>query len=280
MTPGNSHEKQRFVHTGDIALSVTDWQGDGPDMLLIHGWGGAAEVWDTVAPLLAKQFHVQAVDLRGFGRSGRVKSGHMRDTWAQDIASLLPKISPEGSHIVGHSLGGWVSLIVGAIAPDHVLSVIAEDPYTGEASLVGSKSTRDRGSDFEADASFLESARSLSPLKEKIAADNPKYSTELVDKLAWLQFQTDPALIRGRGTRLEQRTDFTDSFRKIKAPTLLMQGNPEKGGIMPDDEARRVQGLIPNCELISWPHTGHNMHIARNFDFVKAVKRFVKSTET
>jgi pimeloyl-ACP methyl ester carboxylesterase len=276
MPPETTQPAERFVHPGDIALNVADWGGDGPAMLLVHGWGGSTAVWDTVAPLLAKDFHVQAVDLRGFGRSGRVTAGHVRDTWARDTVNLLRKVAPDGAHIIGHSLGGWVSLMVGAMEPELALSIVAEDPYTGEASLVGSRSTNDRGSDYEGEARFLESARSIEPLKEKIAAANDRYSPELVEKLAILQFRTDPALIRGRGTRLEQRNDFTAEFKKIKAPTLILQANPEKGGIMPDEEARRVKGLIPDCEVVSWPHTGHNMHIARNFDFVKAVNRFLR----
>jgi pimeloyl-ACP methyl ester carboxylesterase len=67
---------------------------------------------------------------------------------------------------------------------------------------------------------------------------------------------------------------FEDLFRAIQCPTLLIQGNVEKGGIMTDEEAARVIGLIPNSRLLSWPKVGHSPHIARNHDFIRAAKRF------
>ena len=266
---------ERFVLAGDMALNVARWPGEGPTMLLIHGWGGSWQVWDTVAPQLSREYSVYAMDLRGFGRSGRAGRDHRRIKWAEDAVRLLEQITPDGAIVIGHSLGGWVSLMAASLAPGLARAVVAEDPYTGSGSLVGEKSTRPVSRDHEADARFIESAASTAPIAERIAAENPRYSPELVKKLAVMQFRTDPELIRGRSRRTGESNNFDAAFAQIKAPVLLLQANPEKGGIMPDEEAARVKALIPGAELVSWPHTGHNMHIARNFDFVKAVRRFL-----
>jgi pimeloyl-ACP methyl ester carboxylesterase len=269
---------ERYVHVGDVALNIAEWPGGGPTTLLIHGWGGSWQVWDTVAPHFAGDFHVIAVDLRGFGRSGRTQEGHWRMVWVEDTVRLLERVAPEGAVVIGHSLGGWVSLMAASEAPQLVKAVVAEDPFTGDRSLVGSRSTRNSnlGRDHEADARFIESAISIAPVAERIAAENPRYSRELSEKLAVMQFRTDPRLIRSRARRSGESKNFDEAFSQVQAPVLLMQANPEKGGIMPDEEATRVKALIPGSRLVSWPHTGHNMHIARNFDFVKAVREFLE----
>ena len=77
----------------------------------------------------------------------------------------------------------------------------------------------------------------------------------------------------GDGGRL--RIHYLDEGPREGDPILLMHGNPDKGGIMDEAEAARVAGVIPQCEVVHWPHTGHNLHIARNFDFVKTVRKFL-----
>jgi pimeloyl-ACP methyl ester carboxylesterase len=266
---------ERFVHIGDIALNVAEWPGDGPPLVLVHGWGVSWQVWSTVAPRLSQDYHVFAFDLRGHGRSGRIKADHQRVTWAEDTAKLIEKISPSGAMVVGHSLGGWVSMMLPSVAPGLVKKIVSEDPYTGPNSLVGDRARGDNSRHFRPDPDAVEAATSIAPLVDSISSQNPQYAPELVERLATMQFRMDPRLIRGSGTRSETERSFDEAFSKIDCPVLLLHGNPEKGGIMNDAEAARVAALIPQVEVVNWPHTGHNMHIARNFDFVKAVRRFL-----
>lgn len=266
---------ERFVHTGETALNVAEWPGDGPPLVLVHGWGVAWQVWLSVAPLLAKHFRVIAFDLRGHGRSGRVLDDHQRITWTKDTARLMEKLTPDGAFVVGHSLGGWVSLTLPSVAPGLAKKIIAEDPYTGPNSLVGDRARGDASRRSRPDPEFVESATSIEPIARQIAEQNPHYSSEIVERLATMQFRMDSELIRGRGTRSEPERSHDEAFAGIDCPVLLMHGNPDKGGIMEEAEANRVAGIIPDIEVVNWPHVGHNLHVARNFDFVKVVRRFL-----
>ena len=273
------------MHIGDIALNVAEWPGDGPPVVMVHGWGVSSQVWHSVAPLLAKEFRVIAFDLRGHGRSGRVLDDHQRITWAQDTARLMERLTPNGAAVVGHSLGGWVSLALPSIAPGLATKIVSEDPYIGPNSLVGDRARGDpsrRPSRPDPDA--VKAATSVEPLAAAIAEQNPHYSLEVVERLAMMQFRLDLALIRGSGTSSEAERSSDDMFAKIDCPVMLMHGNPEKGGILDDVEAARVASIIQNApqagqqvQVVSWPHTGHNLHIARNFDFAKVVRRFLKA---
>ena len=201
-----------------------------------------------------------------------------RATWVEDTVRLMERLTPDGALVVGHSLGGWISLALSSIAPGLAKKIVSEDPYIGPNSLVGDRARGDASRRLSRpDAEAVESATSIEPLAAVIAAQNPHYSPEVVERLATMQFRLDPVLIRGRGTRSEPERNHDEMFPKIGCPVLLMHGNPEKGGIMDDVEAARVAGLIPDAQVVSWPHTGHNLHVARNFDFVKTVRRFLKA---
>ena len=113
------------------------------------------------------------------------------------------------------------------------------------------------------------------PIKQLIAEQNARYAPEVVERLATMQFRMDPGLMRGRGTRSEEERSYDEMYAAINCPVLLMHGNPEKGGIMDDAEASRMESIIPDVRVVSWQHTGHNLHVARNFDFVKVVRRFL-----
>jgi pimeloyl-ACP methyl ester carboxylesterase len=277
--------RERFLHIGNVALNVAEWMGDGPPLVMVHGWGVSWQVWHSVAPLLAKDFHVFAFDLRGHGRSGRVLDDHQRVSWVEDTVRLMERLTPDGAAVVGHSLGGWVSLALPSIAPGLAKKIVSEDPYVGAISLVGDRARGDPSRRVSRpDANAVEAATSVEPLAAVITEHNPRYSREIVERLAMMQFRLDPVLIRGSGTRSEMERSYDEMLAKIDCPVLLMHGAPEKGGIMDDVGAARVASLIDNApqgrsqtQVVSWPHTGHNLHVARNFDFAKVVRRFLQA---
>ena len=64
----------RYIDTGDVRLHAVTG-GDGPPVLLIHGWPGSWYYWRLVMPALARDFQVIAVDQRGIGLSGQAGGG-------------------------------------------------------------------------------------------------------------------------------------------------------------------------------------------------------------
>jgi pimeloyl-[acyl-carrier protein] methyl ester esterase len=79
--------------------------GSGPDIVLLHGWGMNAHVWDEVATHLAGQFRVHCVDLPGYGRSVAIDS-HTLDALVDGVAAACPRRAT----VCGWSLGGQVAL--------------------------------------------------------------------------------------------------------------------------------------------------------------------------
>jgi len=94
--------------------------GEGPPVLLLHGWPQNAWAWRFVMPLLADRYRVIAPDLRGFGWSGAPADGYNGVTFGLDAIALLEALDIDRAHVIGHDWGGFAAFAVALSRPDLV----------------------------------------------------------------------------------------------------------------------------------------------------------------
>ncbi|MEV2216151.1 alpha/beta fold hydrolase [Streptomyces sp. NPDC050997] len=99
-------------------LHVHDYGGDGPQLVLLHGYGRSLADWDASAALLAAGHRVLAVDLPGHGRSPGVSPWTIPAA-VRHIADTLDAHGVPEAVVVGHSLGGLVAVEYARANPDH-----------------------------------------------------------------------------------------------------------------------------------------------------------------
>jgi pimeloyl-ACP methyl ester carboxylesterase len=94
-------------------------RGAGASLVLIHGLGSSRAAWDPVVPQLAERFDVITPDLPGFGESEPLGPGDEPHPGrlAAAVAGLLDELHIDRPHLVGNSVGGWVSLELAALRP-------------------------------------------------------------------------------------------------------------------------------------------------------------------
>jgi pimeloyl-ACP methyl ester carboxylesterase len=116
-----------FYVSQRLRLHYVDWGNpDRPLLLLVHGGRDHARSWDWVAHALRRDYHVIAPDLRGHGDSAwAVGSSYAITDFVLDIAQLLEAVGEYPVTIVGHSLGGAVSLLYTGIFPERVARLVA-----------------------------------------------------------------------------------------------------------------------------------------------------------
>jgi pimeloyl-ACP methyl ester carboxylesterase len=104
--------QHRFVDADGLRVHFAE-AGDGPPVLLLHGWPQHWYMWRGVIQRLAPHFRLIAPDLRGFGWTEAPGSGYDADTFASDQVALLDALEIESASVIGHDWGGWTSFLLG-----------------------------------------------------------------------------------------------------------------------------------------------------------------------
>jgi pimeloyl-ACP methyl ester carboxylesterase len=100
---------------------------NGPPIVLIHCFSCAIDWWDRVTPALSRRHRVVAIDLLGHGGSEKPGSGYTPENQARVLAEALEQLDVSDATVVGHSLGGSVSVALAEAAPSLVDRVAIVD---------------------------------------------------------------------------------------------------------------------------------------------------------
>ena len=120
---------------GDLNV-VQDGQPDAPPLLLVHGLAGSTAWWDSVVPMLARNFRLIRVDLRGHGKSPSPRKGYDTATQARSVAAALDRLSIHRFSLVGHSTGGYVATALAEQRPDAVVALTVIDTGPSPAAII------------------------------------------------------------------------------------------------------------------------------------------------
>jgi pimeloyl-ACP methyl ester carboxylesterase len=102
---GSGSPLEGFVEVDGVRLQYLDWGGSGPALVLIHGLGDNAHVFDDFAPAFTKRFHVIAYTRRGSGGSD-VQGPYDLGTLTEDLRGLMDALAIAKANLVGYSAGG------------------------------------------------------------------------------------------------------------------------------------------------------------------------------
>ena len=135
------YPSDEYTRYGGLRMHVRNWairQVHGelaePPVVLLHGLASTCRIWDFVAPLLAKDFSVIALDQRGHGDSGKPESGYDFASVSGDMAALLAGRGIERPVVVGHSWGADVALELAVAKPELLRGIVFVDGGTIDAS--------------------------------------------------------------------------------------------------------------------------------------------------
>jgi abhydrolase domain-containing protein 6 len=121
--------EKKAVQAGD-----THWVyyegGQGPTIVLLHGFAASKEVWLPVAPLLTSHFHVVIPDLPGWGESSRnAGASYNIDNQAERLNDFIQTLHLQHALIVGHSMGGAIAGVYAAEHPQDVAELALVDSF-------------------------------------------------------------------------------------------------------------------------------------------------------
>ncbi|MBE13312.1 MAG: hypothetical protein CL744_06940 [Chloroflexi bacterium] len=111
-------------------LEIPVWQAgnQGETVILLHGAGGSRRDWAVVMLMLSQRFRVYAPDVIGFGQSPRSDVTYTVDIFRDFVIDLMAALGIHETALIGHSLGGRISLAVAAALPDRVTRLVLAAP--------------------------------------------------------------------------------------------------------------------------------------------------------
>jgi pimeloyl-[acyl-carrier protein] methyl ester esterase len=237
-----------------------DASGDGPPLLLAHGWSLSSALFAELVPALARRCRTVTVDLRGHGRSAPAPLDLL--ALAADLAALAAHLDLRGATLAGHSLGGLAALAAlpalgGRVRALALLSAtpcftVREGwPHGQAARTVEVLAARVRRDPAKAAARFL--ADAFAPGEEAAATR--------AAALAASAPAADPAALRD-GLDVLAREDLRGALAPAAAlPVLVLHG--EADPIVPAAAARATAALLPRARLHVLPGAGHLPFVAR-----------------
>ena len=117
----------RRIEGDGVTLAVLD-EGEGPAVLLLHGFPDSSRLWRNQVPVLVDAgFRVVAPDLRGFGESDRPEGvdAYRITRSVADVVAVLDALGIERAHVVGHDWGAGLAWVFAALVPERVGRLVA-----------------------------------------------------------------------------------------------------------------------------------------------------------
>lgn len=250
---------------GEIMVSR---MGSGPALVLIHGITSGRWSWDTVEDDLAAEYELFIYDQRGHGSSSKPNRGYQVSDYAGDLDLVLDHFGIARPLIIGHSLGGMVTLDWAIGQPDRAKALVIED----------SPMRRGGGDTGELFANWLAlNAMTADEAAAAYQANTPGMSDEDARKRGLSITSTSPSVLTELRDMMRSHSggSVVPTYRNITSPTLLVTGVVEVGGMVPVEDADEFAATLPNATVVSLPDTGHNLHRDRPREFLNVVRPFL-----
>jgi pimeloyl-ACP methyl ester carboxylesterase len=270
------------------ALHLLAWSDAGVPLLLLHGFGNDAHVWDDFAPAVAPYYRTLALDQRGHGDSAHdPELRYDHDSMARDAIAALDALGIERVVLVGHSMGGRVAMRFARRHPERLAGLVIVDAGP-ELDARGVLRIR-----LDAESNVDPSFGSLEEYERVLARAYPLARPEVVARLARhglrpradgrLVPKTDPAFAKNWGKvppeeaarrSAEETTILWEALRGTPCPTLVVRG-AASDVLSPETADRMADEALPRGSLAVVPRAGHSVMLDNPEGFQDAVLRFV-----
>ncbi|PEY39469.1 alpha/beta hydrolase [Bacillus cereus] len=263
-------------------------------LVLIHGNMTSSQHWDLVIEQLQEEYHIYAIDLRGFGKSTYYKPIDSLQDFADDVKLFIDELQLKKFSLMGWSMGGGVAMEFAACHPEFVEKLILVE-------AVGMKGYPI----FKKDINGQPIASTLLKTKEEIAQDpvqiapvldaiknmNKLYYRTVWDLLIYTHNKPEPERYEKYLDDMLTQRNFVDvnyalitfnisdehngvvpgngHIHRLKMPTLVLQG--DRDYVVPQVVGEELAKHLPNAELVILEDCGHSPFIDCLAVFTKQV---------
>jgi pimeloyl-ACP methyl ester carboxylesterase len=279
---------RRVPGSDGLTIHVLEWSSQGVPLLLLHGFGNEAHVWDDFAPLVAPYYRVLAMDHRGHGDSDLdPEHRYGYDALVRDVEAVTAHLGIERLVLIGHSMGGRTAIRFAGLHPERMAGLVIVDAGP-DLDWRGVLKIRDDA------ARAPDSFETLREYESQVARALPMAGPEIISRLARhgtrqradgrFESKLDPFFREGlkRTTSADAVSEETRSetddlwaaLRRIPCPTLVVRG-AASDVLSPDTADRMVDEALAEGTLAVVAQSAHAVMIENPEGFNRAVADFV-----
>jgi 3-oxoadipate enol-lactonase len=262
MTP-----KLETTYVDEVKLAFRQW-GTGETLLMVHGLGTSSELWVNQVEAFGDNFHVVAVDLRGFGHSDKPTGpgSYSVEKFSNDLLQLVDKLGINKFHYLGTSMGGYIGQAVALRVPERISSLMLI--HTAARSSIPREILDAR----------LKALKELSMndygkmVAEQALADGKK--SRIFDWLVTMIGSNDRAAYAQVLSEGLNRFDLSKDSSKLQMPVLVVVGDTDR--VIPPDAGYALAKGIPNVVLHTLKNAGHIGYAEQPAAFNEIVLSFLR----
>lgn len=239
-----------------------DALGDGPCVLLTHGYAASSRMWKAQREALAGSHRTILWDMRGHGDSGTPAdpSAYSVDAAIGDMAAILDACGESAAILAGMSLGGYMSLAFHRAHRERVRALVLVDTGPG----------------FRSDESRAAWNRYALETAERYARDGLDALPDSPEVASAAHRSARGLELAARGMLVQRDAGVIESLRSINVPTLIVVGAEDKPFL---DAAAYMARVIPGAIKEVIPGAGHAPNLERPDRFNEALLRFLEGLE-
>jgi pimeloyl-ACP methyl ester carboxylesterase len=249
-----------------------------PGLIFVHGGAAHAHWWAYLAPFFAEQWHAVAMDLSGHGDSGR-RDAYDHELWAHEVLSVADYVGfPGPPVVVGHSLGGVVTIEAAATFGDLLAgSVIVDSPVRGPDPESAEGASGD--SPFRSPGVYEDKETAVAHFR--LIPDQPTSNQYILDYIAghsvvetvggWT-WKFDPHVFD------KTLVSLHEELASVHGRIALLRG--EHSVVVPEDIAEYMYDLMGrNAPVASIPDAYHHLIVDQPLAFVAALRTLLADWE-
>jgi pimeloyl-[acyl-carrier protein] methyl ester esterase len=259
------------IHPPPLASLYAHTVGQGPDVVLAHGWGMHSGVWEDVVEGLLTQHRVTVLDLPGHGYSRLREAGHT----LTDLAAAVAAVAPAPAIWVGWSLGGLVAQRVALDSPERVSRLV----LVNSTPCFARRPDWPHGIALPVLRGFAEELRRnhRAVLKRFIALEvhGSERAGAQLHRLKTLLFQHGEPEVSALedGLTILKTADLRAELPRIACPTLLLMGQRDQ--LVPAVAGEAMRKLLPDARLHVFPRAGHAPFFSHLPEFMAVLGEFL-----
>jgi pimeloyl-ACP methyl ester carboxylesterase len=246
-----------------------------PEVLLLHGLLGSSRNWQGVGNKLSRHLNTAALDQRNHGTSPH-HSKMDYPSLAADVEAWLDAMEIEQIHLVGHSMGGKVSMYFACRFPERVSSLTVVDiaprayppRWETEFAAMQRMPVQHFTRRSEAEEWLMEDVRDWA--FRKFLVSNLER-----DDAGGFRWIVNLDILQAALPNLFQQVP--EDGQRYDGPTLYMRG--ERSRFVLDDDFSMIRCFFPKVQLRTIPEAGHNVHFDQADLFVQSLLDHIRSTE-